>query len=148
MENQTKKANVKLSHLFHNQTKQIRLDFNYDPVLVEDVKEIKGMKWSKANKCWYIFNNKENLKAIFDTLKGKVQIDGNDFFKQKKEAQVNQLTIQEIIQEPNYYEIIDQYLEALQERSYSKSTLKSHKNSITNFVDFLLNRKGELSQKA
>lgn len=142
METQTKKTTVKLVHFFHKDAKQIRLDFFYDPQIVDDVKEINGIKWSKENKCWYIFNNKENLKSIFDSLKGKVSIDAKEFFR-KKDKKVNDkapLYLPEIKPEPNYAEIIDQYILALEAKGYSKSTIKAHKTTITNFLDFVKNR--------
>jgi hypothetical protein len=138
METQTKKSTVKLSHLLHNDAKQIKLDFFFDPELIEDVKEIQGIRWSRENKCWYILNNKENLKLIFDALKGKVIIDTSEFFRKNMS---NKSEFSENKPEKNYYEIIDQYIEHLKGKSYSNSTIKGQKATITNFVDFLLSRK-------
>jgi integrase/recombinase XerD len=149
METTSKKQKVKLAHLFHKEAKQISLEFFYNPELIELIKEIPGMKWSKENKCWYILNNKENLKTIFNTFKGLVWFDTSDFFrkKHKKENNENQLTLP-LKNEPCLLEIIDQYILELEAKSFSKSTINAHKKTITNFVDFLATRETSIIEIA
>jgi hypothetical protein len=119
MENQSKKQTVKLGHFFHNEAKQIRLDFFYDQQLIDELKVIPGIKWSKGNKCWYILNNKENLIAIFETLKGMVKFDTSEFFrkKAKKSNDEFQLSLPLPKNETNYLEIVDEYILALEAKS-------------------------------
>ena len=38
----------------------ILIKFEYDPVLVDEVKKIPGSKWSSAIRCWYVPDTQEN----------------------------------------------------------------------------------------
>jgi len=38
----------------------ILIQFEYDPLLVEEVKKIPGRKWSRTLKCWYVPDTQEN----------------------------------------------------------------------------------------
>lgn len=136
-----KKPLIRISHLFYNEAKQIKLDFFYNPELNEEVKKIEGMKWNQEYRCWYFLNNKENLKAVFAALKGKVWFDTREFFpkKDKKEKEEIQLNISEIKSEPDFERMVDEYIEELEAKSYSKSTIKAQKNTIVNFIEFVKN---------
>src|SRR5690349_8652226 len=75
---------ITLTHLKHREQNQIKLEFFPDTNLLNIVKNIPGIKWSQTNKCWYLLNNPQNLKALFSSVKGTAYIDGNNFFKNNK----------------------------------------------------------------
>lgn len=72
---------IQLSHLYHRGKNQIRIDFDYDRYLITIVKQVDGVRWSQTNKCWYVENNKENLKNIFKVFKDKARVKEEDIFK-------------------------------------------------------------------
>ena len=74
---------IKIKHLKHRNNNQIALDFKYDQKLISQIKKIEEFKWSATHRCWYIENNKSNLKNIFSTLKASARIDSDDFFTRK-----------------------------------------------------------------
>ncbi len=74
---------VKLSHFSLNEKTLIKLEFNYDIEIINSIKNIEKSKWSKSNNCWFIDNNRINLKKIFTELEGIAWIDTNEFFRNK-----------------------------------------------------------------
>ncbi len=59
---------VILKEFYHRGGRRIALYFAYDKKLLEQVKKIKGIRWSQSNKCWYIPYSKDYLTRLQSEL--------------------------------------------------------------------------------
>lgn len=140
---------IKLEHLNHNKANQIKLVFDYDQELIDLVKQLEGIKWSKTNKCWYILNNPDNLKkVIFITSKNEIILDKDEFFKHSQNDKVVSATSNlkpinkieknkpKIIKKEKLIECPKEYLEKLKLKRYSENTIKTYSWLFTEFINF------------
>ena len=47
----------------------IRLGFDFDKILINEVKTIKGTRWSQSSRFWYIPKEEFNLNEVIDAMK-------------------------------------------------------------------------------
>ena len=139
---------VRLEHLYNNGVNQIKLNFNYkiDYDLLPIIKTINGVKWSKSCKCWYVENNRDNLKNILKCLSdNKVYVDKESFFKKaekKRENLVcqNKQTYITKLEPPNKIELLKEcpkeFTEKLVLLRYSENTIKTYKYMFRDFLNF------------
>ncbi|MCH8318442.1 MAG: site-specific integrase [Bacteroidetes bacterium] len=149
---------IQLSQLYHRGKNQIRIDFDYDRYLITIVKQVDGVRWSQTNKCWYVENNPENLKRIFEVFKGKAWVAGTLLFDKKakregKSTEVkdkNQKTegkssIEAAVKQgnrakPRDYPIVkpcpQEYINKLKRRRYGKSTISTYTSLFTDYINY------------
>ena len=123
------KATITLKHLHHRNEHQIGLYFSYNTVLIETVKKIHGARWSRSNKCWYVKNNPDNLKKIFEVFRGKATIHKEDFFNSTP------LSAKKEIKKAATKRIPEEYTKTLIRKRYSESTLKIYTSYFREFVN-------------
>jgi integrase/recombinase XerD len=61
---------IKLQPLQHNGQENIGMYFTNESLLNIAVRKIKGARWSRTHKCWYVLLNKENYNKILVAFKG------------------------------------------------------------------------------
>lgn len=139
---------VTLKHLFHKEKHQIGLDFKFNQELIQLVKKIPGVAWSKTSRCWYIENNPSNLKKIFEVFKGKAWIEKKDFFEKKPEYKIDKISnakkiplTGEISQDIS--EKIEKLKQWMKSKRYSDNTIKTYTESLRTFFRFLHCKKAE-----
>jgi integrase/recombinase XerD len=66
---------VVIKKLFHREQHCLGIYFEKDFEVINEVKQIPGVKYSNSNKCWYIPDEENALTKIIETLKGKVWVD-------------------------------------------------------------------------
>jgi integrase/recombinase XerD len=136
MENRPKNCIITISHLFHNGEKQIKLDFFPENKIINSVKTISGIKWSKTHRCWYIFNNPQNLKILFKTLKGIAEFECKHFF---NNSHFNKLENISKFNETHLSKKIPcpvEYIEKLKLKRYSENTIRTYKYMFIDFINF------------
>lgn len=141
---------IKIEPLVHRDNFQIKIEFEYDPELIDLVKQIEGRQWSRTHKCWYVPDNPSNLMSIFRIFKGKAWIDdlrilgrNNIEVENKKRAQEKDGTLKSNskICKPDEKisfnkEIPEEYENLLKRRRYSPNTIKTYVSLFRNFINF------------
>jgi len=79
---------VTLSQKRHRKENQILMDFEFNRLLINAVKQIHGARWSATHRKWYVRNNPKNLKSIFNVFKGLARV--NSMALSKKVSQTKQ----------------------------------------------------------
>ena len=152
---------IQVSYIFHRNEKRIRLQFNdYEP-LNKLVKIIDGAKWSRTLKSWHIpcsksiYNNfkKElpegyqlkEIKAIVDPVRVGNEIAHPSFVPDKGQIIPQKLKAREgkiysIDIHPINQQALKKYLEGLQLKAYSASTIKTYKNEFVALLQVLKNK--------
>jgi integrase/recombinase XerD len=60
---------IEFKPFFHRGAEQIGLYFLKNREIEEQVRKIKGVKWSQTNRCWYVPLTREDCKKAYDILK-------------------------------------------------------------------------------
>lgn len=112
---------VTFTPAFHRQKKVIFIHFPYNAKLVEAVKKLRGAKWSRTQKAWYVednayFRKKFGLQVSTASKEVIAKID-----------EVNLAALQELVK-------------ALQLRSYSESTIKTYRTEFSQLLYWLKNK--------
>lgn len=98
----------------------IFIRFDYDPNLIEKVKQLVGVKWSQSEKVWYVIDN-EYYRQLFGLL--------TKSFKEsvlEKIDPINQIAYQT-------------FIETLQLKAYSKNTIQTYQNEFAQLLIILKN---------
>jgi site-specific recombinase XerD len=105
----------------HQEGKRIKLDFPYDPLLIERVKAIPGRAWSQTEKCWHIPWRESCQTYLENTFVGLAEIkpDGH-----KKKDEIKPV-------------LPPEYLEQLKLKRYSRSTIKAYLAHFNLFLTYV-----------
>ena len=115
---------IKLKKLYHRGSNHIGIFFDYDQELVSRIKTLKGIRYSKSNRCWYLPFTKKSLTAIKSlsipyTLDHTVSV-----LESNKNFRLQQPEIQ----------VPASYKKLLYQKRYSENTIKIY---ISYFRDFM-----------
>ncbi len=136
---------IKLYKAWHSNKIQLFLEFAYDKSLIEEVRKIRGTRWSQSRKAWYIEYSEATLQKLDEKLKGHAKLDysslknkkASDITKQPgtsnpaKQKKAIPLPYELI---PGVLESINKFEEYLQHKRYSESTIKSYTNAVKQFL--------------
>lgn len=136
---------IQLSFSVHREIKIVQINFDYDDELIDLVKSIPQSRWSKSLKCWYIPQSSFYLHRFYEIFRDKAWIDYSRLKKEKKDLFLSPL--EETYNDYSFREEIelpDAYLQRLQQKRYSESTIRVY---CSYFKDFMRYFKGdELSE--
>ncbi|MEZ4796778.1 MAG: site-specific integrase [Flavobacteriaceae bacterium] len=134
---------IMLSKGIHRREDQIFIRFKHDWTLINVVKHISNAKWSATHKSWYVKNNRENLKRIFSTFKGRAYVDSHLIFDQKdgnkesfpvkKQRDLNQ----------DHKDLLNGFYSYLKGKRYSESTIDTYCFFVADFIEFHKNKPKE-----
>lgn len=135
---------VTLKHLLIREEQYIGLQFNFDKVIQALIKELPDPKWSEEYNMVYIANNKSNLNLIFEKFRGVAWVNCNFFF-QDRILNSNNDTIdvawfRKRIKKQNFRQCPEEFLQKLELKKYSNSTVKSYIHSFESFINFYKDR--------
>lgn len=105
----------------HEGKNVILIKFPYDKELVERVKKLVGVKWSRSKKAWYVLDTSQYREkfGMEEKVIGKEAI--------LKIAEINKANFQ-------------RFLETLHLKSYSKSTIKTYSTEFASFLCTIKNK--------
>jgi len=66
---------IRLIPDIHHKGEVIRIEFAYNRVLIEKVKQVPGARWSVSKKCWYLSAKNFRLRDFYSMLKEDAYID-------------------------------------------------------------------------
>lgn len=145
---------VTLVPMFHRGQECIGIKFNYSVRLNNILKCIKGAQWSRSNNCWYLPYSHKNYEILLNEISGVSIIDSNEIeeyiarrkhISRIKEIAHEQLQLTSVsisitnISTQNLLQL-ELFMEKLQLKGYSQSTLKTYKNEFSALLFHLGNR--------
>jgi integrase/recombinase XerD len=129
---------ITLKHLLIDHKKCIGLQFYVNKVLSVIVKELEAIAWSDEFNMYYIPNTKNNLDSIYSLFRGVAWINSKYFFQQSRSKQLIETFdvswFRNRERTPSYRFCPESYLQKLELKKYSNSTVKSY---ISCFEDFI-----------
>jgi len=135
---------ITLKHLYIRDSQCIGLQFNYDKVIHALIKELPNPRWSKEFNMVYILNTKHNLNLIFQKFRGVAWINCNYFFQDRKLNSNNEPTdVSRYKNRPNTKNLRtcpEEYLQKLELKRYSNSTVKNYVYSFEKFINHYKDR--------
>lgn len=131
---------ITLRKIVHRNRLRIAIEFEYNYALIQQVKKIEGIRWSRTLKCWYVDDRREMLKKIHSVLAGKAII--NEKLLDKTVNKKGLIKNRELTDESKKY--IDSYERFLRGKRYSESTVRTYSTFIADFINYHENK--EVSQ--
>jgi site-specific recombinase XerD len=116
---------------------------------VNDLLKQHSAKWSRTHRCWYLPLTRMDYEALANTLKGVAHINSS-FLKEKlqlrktnKDSSLNEskTVVKNVIKlNAHNREALQAYIEQLQLKAYSASTIKTYKNEFLQLLQLLKNK--------
>jgi len=116
----------------HRDNMVVTLRFDYDQQLIDRVKQEAGARWSQTMGCWYVPEEQFDLHTFFEALKGMAYVDYSGL-KQEKQAPQREEKARDYSHRKQI-ELPKGYLEKLEQKRYSSSTIRSY---CAYFKDFM-----------
>ena len=142
------KETIRILQDFHRNKDVITFSFNFNHKLIGFIKEIKGIRWSKTMKKWYVSKEDFNLTDFFEKFKGKAYLDYSALKTEAFHTENIQRTKKPEIKTNSKVKLPSGYFEKLEQKRYSDSTKKIYASY---FKDFISSFKGknieEISQE-
>jgi len=149
---------VSLRPLLHRGQENIAVCYEQDQAVNNQVRKLKGARWSQTHRCWYVPLNETSIQSIYTTLEG-IAITDDHFLKayvQKKnevmkatvDPRLDRITTRSTIA-PNspVWKLNKENLAALQKlvellklKAYSASTIKTYRNEFLQLLQLLGNK--------
>jgi integrase/recombinase XerD len=117
----------------------VLLEFEFDQELKELVKTLPGAVWNGRRRAWIIPYQDKVLEQLLALFKGKAWLDYTSF----QQIQPEQLPARFPDLSPNLEQDIQKFIEWMQNRRYSESTVKTYSQSLSLFFRFMENKNPE-----
>ncbi len=135
---------ITLKHLLIREKKCIGLQFNTDKVISALIRELPYPKWSIEFNMVYIVNSKSNLDAIFEKFRGVAWVNCNYFFQDRKliinNGSIDVTWFRERLNKQNFRQCPEEFLQKLELKKYSNSTVKNYVHSFERFINYYKDR--------
>ena len=128
--------NIQLSPLRHRKDWQIAVRFEYNPTTKDHVFALKGIKWSRSHRCFYLPFSLENKNRLFTHLrKGGYFVDYHELngFRPKESSALELGNKFSTTQK----RILHEYVSYLRGQRLSESSVRTYYNFILKLVGFL-----------
>lgn len=116
-----------LEQKVHRNKPQLLIKFIYNNTLINAIKRIEGVTWSRSLKSWYLEDSKENLQLVLNTFKDITTVHTNNI--SKKDVFRRNLT-------PDQKVLLNNFYSFLKGKRYSDSTIQTYTFFIADFVNF------------
>lgn len=136
----TDKPQILISNDYHNVEPVICLKFKYDQQIINRLKKVTTATWSSSKRYWYIQRDEFKLELFFEQFRDLAYIDYSAFKNtgDKNEAPEQKHPLPYIHRQQ--IKLPDEYLEKLEQKRYSISTIKSYTAYFKDFIDYFSNR--------
>jgi integrase/recombinase XerD len=143
---------IVLKPLLHRGGEQIGIFFEKNTEINNEVRQIKGIKWTQTHKCWYVPMNNESMRSLQLLLSKHATINTQALESYEAKKQKVQTTIltpkgnKPAITTPAWklskenLEALQRFVEQLKLKAYSTSTIKTYRNEFLQLLQ-LLNKK-------
>lgn len=144
-----KLQHITLRHYFINKERCVGILFYPNKVIQALIKQLPGVKWSKEYQVIYMKNNPENLNRIYETFRGVAWVNSKYFFKNKPintygdgNGDISWAENRNLPED--YKKCPKEYLQKLQLKKYSNSTIKTYVMAFEKFMNHY--KENDLSQ--
>ncbi len=135
----TKRKIVTLSLIRHRGKEVVSLVFDRDEQLIECVKTLPGVAWSRSRKFWYIESAKFRLDKVFEAIRGRAWLDYSSLRRAKGEDDApshdRRTTLPEMPAESAAH--LRNFDSWLRHKRYSASTIKTYTGALQSFLRWL-----------
>ena len=134
---------IKAKSLLHRGARQIALNFPYNNRIKDHLKKLKGVKWTRTHKCFYIEDTVENRRRLINHCRGFVWVDMVDLNRispeGKKSTKKNSAHIIGRDGDLNapLTQLVNKMVEYMEQRRYSPSTIKTYRSMVVKFLSNL-----------
>lgn len=125
---------IRLRSAIHRQQNIVRIEFAYNRELMDVLKQNMPVVWSSTMKCWYLPMRDFELHYFFETLRHHAYINYDDLKKDNSEPPEKEASKPVQYSYRTSTELPKGYLEKLEQKRYSASTIKSY---VAYFKDFM-----------
>ena len=136
----TSRPQILLEYGKHRNQQVVLVRFDYNLPINNRLKELFGARWSKSHGCWLITAGEFDLHLFFEGLKDLAYIDYAAL--KKPEPQPPEFKTRTTInyQYRNSIKLPQGYLEKLEQKRYSESTIKLYVAYFKDFIHYFANR--------
>ena len=135
---------ITLKHLLIREKQCIGIQCNSDKVIQALIKELPDPKWSNEFNMVYITNNKSNLNLVFEKFRGVAWVNCNYFFQDRKLNSNNDTVdvtwFRKRTTKQNFRPCPEEFLQKLELKKYSNSTVKNYVHSFEKFINYYKDR--------
>jgi len=141
-----KLQNITLRHYLIQDEKCIGILYYPHKVIQALVKELPGVKWSEKHQVTYVKNTEENLSAIFKKFRGVAWVNCRYFDKNKSvniagNGNGDISWAENRVLKEGWKGCPKEYLQKLQIKRYSQSTIRTYVNCFERFINHYNSRK-------
>jgi site-specific recombinase XerD len=136
-----------LKPLVHRKTDCIGIFFNQNRALNDILKKIPCIKWSQTNRCWWLPLSRQNYILIKNAVGNSAEIDNCslEFFEEEQKyiKQVARPIISTSVSKlsPANLAALEAFIQKLQLKAYSPSTIKTYRNEFMQLLQLLKNNR-------
>ena len=145
---------VSLKPLCHRNQESIGIYYQTDSSLNNIIRKLPGVRWSQANKCWYIPLNSDSYNHAYKALNGKAELDITllkQYLEKRKKvivtaassASKQNMASPVSITSPAWklstenLEALNKFIQLLMLKAYSVSTIKTYRNEFIQLLQLL-----------
>lgn len=147
---------ILLKPLLHRGGEQIGIFFKKNTQINNEVRKIKGVKWSQTHKCWYLPLSKSSYESLNIALKSMTEVDDRilrQYVQKKREVNKTVVSARPIaescklikpvaaspawkLSKENLF-ALQKFVEQLKLKAYSPSTIKTYRNELLQLLGLL-----------
>lgn len=136
----TNKPQILLSEDYHNDQSVVCIWFKYDQQVINKLKKVTSALWSSSKKCWYVQQTDFKLSTFFEQFKDLAYIDYSALKSNVDSLQTSEPKQTATNIHRHRIKVPDEYLEKLEQKRYSKSTIKSYTAYFKDFMHHFSDR--------
>ena len=139
-------ATMQLHIEMHDDVERIFIAFPYNADINNIVKQVTGIKWSQRKKQWHLPVDKTAVKLLAEKIKPHATLDISELQQQLLKRKQTSAAITK--KENHLYHLLsnenkaalDAFIQTLQLKAYSKSTIKTYQNEFMQLLQLLKNK--------
>ena len=139
------KPQIKLSYATHNEEPVVKIVFDFNQKIKQQLISTIHARWSKTMNCWYMAQHEFNLNTFYTDFRDMAYIDYTAL------KVVSKPVIQEKVKRDYSYrsklKLPKGYLELLKQKRYSESTIKTYSAYFKDFMHYFSERDLDTIQK-
>lgn len=124
---------LKLSYTTHRQQAVVRIDFAYDVELADLVKQFDQARWSQSMSAWYVPKEHFDLHQFFERFRGKAWVEYEGLKTKQPQSLPAQKKTRSYLHR-NELIVPEGYLNLLEQKRYSSSTIKTYSAYFKDFM--------------
>lgn len=134
---------ITLINEIHNQLPVVKIVFDFNTGINQQLKALTAARWSRSMNCWYINLEEFKLNNFFEILKQVAFIDYSGLKKQQTPEQTK-TQLKPVAKRELQVKLPEGYAEKLEQERYSINTIKTYTHYFRNFIAAFRNH--ELAQ--